>query len=547
MNHRTSSASTSKRETLRWLIPAVTLSALSLGGIVELFFGGAHRHHLLTIFLAFFFSGLVVLTNEFLHSRKALVGARLSHDRLRTAVVAGNSVVWDLDVRAAKHELFGDLKTVFGISSETFTCKREELYQRIHSEDRQKVAEAVAQAQKNHSPYTSEFRIVREDGIVRWVSATGEFQYGKKGEPTRMLGIAIDITERRQAEQSRDQSEEKFSKAFHQSPIAMTLTSTRDHRYIDVNHAFEQCSGWQRDEVIARTPFDLNIWVDTEEREKLVKNTLAGGLVRDLEVHFRRRNGDLGIGLSSTGLVQIAGEPCMLSAVVDITDRKRAEEEMATIGRRLIEAQEHERTWIGRELHDDINQRLALVSVELDRWIKNNPPKELREPIHHAQQRIMEIAKDVQSLSHRLHSSKLEYLGLERAATSFCKELCEQSNVQVTFRHEGVPGKLPEEISLSLFRVLQESLQNAVKHSGERSFTVELLGGTDSLELTVADTGAGFDPSESLASKGLGLISMRERLEMIHGEFSIRSKPGTGTTVYARVPLPKPASQALAG
>src|SRR4029077_12063956 len=113
-----------------------------------------------------------------------------------------------------------------------------------------------------------------------------------------------------------------------------------------------------------------------------------------------------------------------IGACIDITERKLAEEAMSTIGRRLIEAHEEERTWIGRELHDDINQRLALLAVELDRWNQHSPPTEpLSEKVRHAQERITEIAKDVQGLSHRLHSSKLEYLGLPRAANSFCKEL----------------------------------------------------------------------------------------------------------------------------
>jgi signal transduction histidine kinase len=228
----------------------------------------------------------------------------------------------------------------------------------------------------------------------------------------------------------------------------------------------------------------------------------------------------------------------MVGMSVDITDRKLAEEALATVGRRLIEAHEEERTWIGRELHDDINQRLALLAVELDQWRKQSSLDDhTLDRFRHAQQRISEIATDVQALSHRLHSSKLDYLGLARAAKSFCKELSEKAKVEIIFNHAELPSTLPKEVSLCLFRVMQEALQNAVKYTGVQSFEVDLRGTPDSIELTVADTGRGFEVQDALSRQGLGLISMRERLQMVHGELKLQSKAGAGTTIYARVPL----------
>jgi PAS domain S-box-containing protein len=237
-----------------------------------------------------------------------------------------------------------------------------------------------------------------------------------------------------------------------------------------------------------------------------------------------------------------------IGSCIDITDRKLAEETMSTIGRRLIEAHEEERTWIGRELHDDINQRLALLAAELDRWGQRIPPaNEFIAQVLNAQRRVTEIAKDVQGLSHRLHSSKLEYLGLATGAKSFCREMSEQSKVEVQFTQTGIPRSLPKEISLCLFRVLQEALQNAVKHSGVRSFTVDLHGTEEAIELTVKDAGRGFEEQEAFTRSGLGLISMRERLQMVGGEFEVKSKPGAGTKIYARVPIKTQSYRALAG
>jgi signal transduction histidine kinase len=237
-----------------------------------------------------------------------------------------------------------------------------------------------------------------------------------------------------------------------------------------------------------------------------------------------------------------------IGSCLDITERKLAEESLATMGRRLIEAHEEERTWIGRELHDDINQRLALLAVELHQRCQHIPlTDEFIAQTRHAQERISQIAKDVQGLSHRLHSSKLEYLGLAKAANSFCKELSEQTKVEIQFNHSGIPRKLSKEVSLSLFRVLQEALQNAVKHSGVRSFTVDLHGTAESIELTVSDIGMGFEEQEAFTRHGLGLISMRERLQLVHGELSVKSKPGAGTTNRARAPLRVAEYRAMAG
>lgn len=339
MINRNPASAKSSGQTVRWLISLLTLVALALVGIWELLRVRAHYPHVILIFLALLVSGVVMLVSEFLTSREALTESHISHDRLRKALLAGKSVAWDLDVKAGNDELFGDLRTMFGISSETCTWQTGHFYRFVHPEDRRQVAEAVARAQAEHIPYTSEFRVLHEDGTKRWVSASGEFQYNKRGEAVRMLGVAVDITERKQVQESLVVSEAKFAKAFCSSPIALTLTSALDNRYIEVNETFEQATGWKRDEVIGRTPFDIGIWVDPREREELVKLVLDQKGYRSVEVRYRRKDGSEGVALGSGELVEVAGEPCILSAIVVITDRKRAEEALRTKEAELKEAQ----------------------------------------------------------------------------------------------------------------------------------------------------------------------------------------------------------------
>src|SRR5208282_878521 len=181
---------------------------------------------------------------------------------------------------------------------------------------------------------------------------------------------------------------------------------------------------------------------------------------------------------------------------------------------RLIEAQEQERTRIARELHDDIGQRLALLAVELQQLHQDSSdlPSEVGSHMGELFKRTSEIATDVQSLSHELHSSKLELLGITVAIRGFCKEFGEQQRVEVDFKSHDLPSPLPPDISLCFFRVLQEALHNSAKHSGVRHFEVRLWGTSDEVHLTVSDSGSGFDIEAARTSQGLGLINMEERL-----------------------------------
>jgi signal transduction histidine kinase len=209
------------------------------------------------------------------------------------------------------------------------------------------------------------------------------------------------------------------------------------------------------------------------------------------------------------------------------------------MSRKLVEAHEQERTRIGRDLHDDVVQRLALLSIELEGVQEDVPDaaSELRTRIRALQDETTHITNDVQLLSHELHSSKLDYLGIVGAAKNFCKEFGERQKVEVDFQSHDMPTALPAEVSLSLFRVLQEALRNAAKHSGVKRFEVRLWGSTGGIHLTVSDFGAGFDTETAMKGTGLGLTSMRERLRLVGGELSINSQPKGGTTIHARVPL----------
>lgn len=224
---------------------------------------------------------------------------------------------------------------------------------------------------------------------------------------------------------------------------------------------------------------------------------------------------------------------------LEVAQRKLAEEALSRANRRLIEAHEEERARIARELHDDINQRVALLAMQLDRMKQDlpNSTAELTQGIGEASNQVSELGNDLRVLSHRLHSPKLEYLGLTAAGGGVCREFAERHGVRIDFHSKGIPKELSQEISLCLFRVLQEALQNATKHSGSQHFEVSLIRAMNEVHLTVRDLGIGFDPADAMKGPGLGLTSMKERLKLVGGELSIESQPQLGTTIHARVAL----------
>ena len=232
-----------------------------------------------------------------------------------------------------------------------------------------------------------------------------------------------------------------------------------------------------------------------------------------------------------------AAAPFMLLAVL-VEERERAQEFLSSINRRLIEAHEQERTRIARELHDDICQRLALFVIRIENVAAVvNGNVGAGDQLEQMRQECLALSDGVQALSRELHPSVLEHLGLVAAVRSFCREVSARSGVVVEFTDRNISHSLPWEVSLSLFRVIQEAVHNSVKYSGEKRCQVHLYGVPAGIELEVSDQGTGFDPERAKNTEGLGLVSMRERIQLLNGTFYVESKPNAGTRISARVPL----------
>jgi PAS domain S-box-containing protein len=288
----------------------------------------------------------------------------------------------------------------------------------------------------------------------------------------------------------------------------------------------------------------LNPQSDERERSQL----LAGEIPAYSSQMSTTRNDGQRISVNAVFTVvhdeSIASEDCYLVVIEDVSPLKRArkalhssEQAREQVARRLIHAQEAERTRIARELHDDIGQSLAVLKIQISRAGQSASGKRQT-----SNPRLVELTRSVEAvaekvgrLSHQLHSSELEFLGLSVAIKSHCREVAEQYGISVKCVCTDVPVQLDGAVSLALLRVAQEALHNVTKHAHATSVRVELAATANELELTIMDNGVGFEADASPLSASLGLISMRERMHLVGGELSVTSAVGTGTSVRARV------------
>jgi PAS domain S-box-containing protein len=352
--------------------------------------------------------------------------------------------------------------------------------------------------------------------------------------------ILRDITERHRAMEALRESEERFRNMADKAPV-MIWVSGMDKLCTYFNQQWLDFTGRTLEAELG------NGWTDGLHRDDyhrcLETYTTAFDLRQPftMEYRLRRADGQFRWILDSGTPRFSPGEKFLgyIGSCIDITERKAAEEALEDLSGQLIRARENECARIARELHDDLNQRMALISIELEQLGQStlDTDGKLRRHLQGIVKQAAEVSREIHRISYDLHPSKLVQLGLVAAVKSLCDELRSNHELEIEFFDEGVPVGLPQDISLCLYRIVQESLNNVIRHSGAEEAEVELLGTRDEVRLRVSDSGIGFDIESPGLKKGLGMLGMRERLRLVGGSISIDSKPSKGTELNVRVPL----------
>jgi PAS domain S-box-containing protein len=296
-----------------------------------------------------------------------------------------------------------------------------------------------------------------------------------------------------------------------------------------------------------------HIAVHRDDKDRFVASwseSLDHGEPFEIEARLRSANGEYRWFLVRAVPVRDKrGRICNWYGVMtDIEDRKQTEKELEELSGRLIRAQEEERSRIGRELHDDISQSLGLLAIKIDQ-LRVDPatPSPVGNSLDSLKQDVGDVGADVHRLSHQLHSSTLDYLGLVPAVKSLVGDFSNRHGISVAFVDESHASSLPPGVALSLFRIVQESLNNIAKHSRARSVKVRITGRAEHVHLTIEDDGIGFNAASLDRHAGLGFVSMRERLRLLNGTVRVDSAPGRGTRVVVDVPVATEARDAAAG
>jgi PAS domain S-box-containing protein len=418
-------------------------------------------------------------------------------------------------------------------------------------EERAQVKDSFREMLRGAGSMQAETHWRTQQGELRLIAWSTGVAVDDRGAVEHVIRTGVDVTERERAKEQARESKEAVRTLLETVPEAV-VTHDTEGRIMLVNPAAEAMFGYERKEMIGQS---LAMLIPERFRhqhaghvESFFQRPRMRPMGAGLNLLAARKDGSefpVEIGLSyfetRTGMVGV-------SFVSDITERKKIEatllqdqKELQSLTARLLDLQEAGNKDLARELHDDLSQKLAALGMEISTLLQPSvkSPKSLPERIRVLSTRTNDLAEDVHALSRRLHPAILDELGLEAALREECIGFAAQGEVPPQFESERVPSLLPEDISLCLYRVAQESLRNIAKYAKAVHVRIVLSGKQGGIELRIEDTGSGFDVNVAWEKGGLGLISMEERVRLVNGTFTIRSQPGIGTTVEVFVPLRK--------
>ena len=482
-----------------------------------------------------------VFTNA-LARRRADEALRESEERLALAADSAEAGLWTLDHATGAFWATDRARALFGYApDEVITMERFEAS--VHPDDWDLVRGAIERSVQAGEPVNVEYRVLADGAGLRWLVSRGRSHPTSTGEADRLMGVSIDVTERKRAQEALRASEARLKAGAELAGLAFyEVDFGAGSAYVD-DRLRDLCGVPPR----LKQGLDvLEFWVEhlhpddrqgvLDARERMHK----GGLERlFLEYRFLPP-GQGQKWIQHVGRVDTrdaAGRTITSYGVLrDVTERKQDEDELRDLSQRLIGAHEAERALLARELHDDVSQRLAVLAIDVGRAELAAPDRAQAEAMQEVRTGLVRLSEDIHSLAYQLHPSVLEELGLVEALRTECERRGRQGRLDLSLELEPLPAVIGKDAALCLFRVAQEALNNVARHAEVRAATVTLRQMDGGLLLAVSDGGVGFDPESRGKGMSLGLASMRERVRLVHGTLDIESAPNRGTTILAWVP-----------
>lgn len=426
----------------------------------------------------------------------------------------------------------------------------------LHPDDAGRVKAELAGTVPCSEPKTpAEFRLRHKDGSWRTLEAVGRNLTGDPAAPEIAVSTR-DITKRKHALEALRQSQRFVEHIAETVPDGLVIYDLVRRRFVYANR---EMLGYSPEQIRQMDSSQFKNLVHPEDRPALVERLhklerAREGEVFELEYRLKDREGVWHWLCSRDAVFKRTPEGAAeqtIGAVQDVTARKQADsvleaheaelrrsrEELRALAARWLTAAEEERKALSRELHDDLNQRLAILAVDVETIAARMPQADpLRQELDLLRAGLVELSEDVRRMAYQLRPSILDDLGLAPALRSYCEQFKRREGIAVAFTHTGAPEKLPPEISLSLYRVAQEALRNVAKHARAKRAAVSLQVEGGVAVLTVKDWGVGFDPA-SAHLRGLGIVGMGERVRLAGGSFEVKSRPGHGAEIEVRIPF----------
>lgn len=434
--------------------------------------------------------------------------------------------------------------------------------QSIYPEDRDHILQAIDRSLNEHKPINVEYRITVDDDTIKWINSSGRPYFKSNGEPDRILGVSFDITERKTFENDRLRSKERLISAIDIAGLGFYEMGEDGHIGFLDDRMFAFIGISPADETEPRQFWMEHIHQDDIQFvQSVIRKVLEEGVDR-FELDYRYMHPERGLTwmhhLSRVLTRNDKGHAIRVIGVMqDITKQKQAEnilrenretlrnnqKDLQRLTGKLIAIREEELRGLSRELHDDLTQRLASIAIETGKLelqshaMEQVLPEDFIQIISSIKNQLIATSEDVHRIARQLHPTILDDLGLVRAMESEIAAITNRDNLEINFSQKDIPKNIPKDISLCIYRIMQEGLKNIIRHANINTCEVYLQTVNTTLNLIIKDCGVGFDNVEVRRRHGLGLSSMRERVQLVRGDFAIESFPGLGTTLQVRIPL----------